>query len=430
MEKIYKDQKDFPKDEKFQDISKKIAEWKYTDLKQEDFNYYTSSLDKLNWWITDYRKACAALAPQNWILKYLDSYTWLDKYSHQDMFWKLKDEYITKQDSTMRINWIINGNPLSFYYDTKDWQTKISCDDILHVENNKYQIYNWQWEYPKSDLKIDMPSIKEIVDNLQNIDQSTYKKILEWSSNLNEFQWKITELINNQINESFPENEEIKTRMARFAEKNLAAQAFDSALVWRKEYKTKINEQTDAWLTPIKKVLLLVDNTTEKSTATDLQEFRWAMKKLEWLLWKSTEEINKIKDPVLKDNLLKLKKGKENQNYEEWEKSITIFFSLFERKDPTDPEFKIDIDDLSTFIDLWFKDEETKKSTLESFTPEFLKAYNKLNPETKKVEEQWKKIQELAEEKHERESEEADIELMASLEAIESMEIPTESNLW
>ncbi len=53
-----------------------------------------------------------------------------------------------------------------------------------------------------------------------------------------------------------------------------------------------------------------------------------------------------------------------------------------------------------------------------------------MNPEKRLAQEQWKKIQELAEEKHERESEEADIELMASLEAIESMEIPTESNLW
>ena len=56
--------------------------------------------------------------------------------------------------------------------------------------------------------------------------------------------------------------------------------------------------------------------------------------------------------------------------------------------------------------------------------------YEKMNPEKRLAQEQWKKIQELAEEKHERESEEADIELMASLEAIESMEISTESNLW
>ena len=377
MEKIYKDQRDFPKDDKFQEISKKIWEQKFNELKQEDLNYYTSSLDKLNLWITDYAEASAALAPQTWILKYLDSYTWLDKYSHQDMFWKIDKEYIKNKDNTMCINWIINGNPLSFYYNTKDWQTKISCDDILHIENDQYQIYNWEWEKPKSDLRINMPSMKDIVENIQSIEQSTYTKLLEWSSDINEFQKKITELINDRINRSFPQNEEIKTRMSRFAEKNLAAQTFDSVLIWRTEFKKKINEQKDVELTPIKKVLLLVDNTTEKSTATELQEFRTSMKKLEWLIWRSWDEIKRIKDPLLKDNVLKLKHVKENQNYEEWEKSIIEFFSLFERKDPKHQEYKIDIDDFSSFIDLWFKDEETKKTTIDNFTPEFQTEYSK-----------------------------------------------------
>ncbi|MBR6907859.1 hypothetical protein IKN40_05210, partial [bacterium] len=67
---------------------------------------------------------------------------------------------------------------------------------------------------------------------------------------------------------------------------------------------------------------------------------------------RSWDEIKRIKDPLLKDNVLKLKHVKENQNYEEWEKSIIEFFSLFERKDPKHQEYKIDIDDFSSFIDL------------------------------------------------------------------------------
>jgi hypothetical protein len=43
---------------------------------------------------------------------------------------------------------------------------------------------------------------------------------------------------------------------------------------------------------------------------------------------------------------------KESNDYEKWEKTIIEFFSLFERRDPTHPEFKIDVDDFSTFIDL------------------------------------------------------------------------------
>ena len=427
MELIYKDDANFPKDEKFQEISKKIFNEDYSNLTQEEINYYTTKLDGLNWWITDYIKWSAAQAPLTWILRYLDSYTWFDKETLQDRFYKWKDEFITMDDSTMRIEWIIDGNPLSFYYDTKDWQTKISCDDVLHIEKDRYEIYDWEWKYPRSDLKIKMPSTKDIVSNLQDIDQDTYKKILEGSSDAKEFKRKITDLINGKIKKTFPENDEIKTRMGRFTEKNLAAQAFDSALIGKTEYKKKINEQWKIWLTPIWRVLLLVDNTTEKSTSSDLIEFKWVLKKLEWLLWKTVEEINKITDPVLRENLLKIKEGKEKENYENWEASIINFFKLFERKDPSDPEFKINIDDFSLFIDQWSKKENIR---INNFSKEFKEAYEKMDPEKRLAQEQWKKIHELWEEKHERESEEADIELIASLEAMESIEISTESNLW
>lgn len=427
MELIYKDDANFPKDEKFQEISKKIFNEDYSNLTQEEINYYTTKLDGLNWWITDYIKWSAAQAPLTWILRYLDSYTWFDKETLQDRFWKWKDEFITMDDSTMRIEWIIDGNPLSFYYDTKDWQTKISCDDVLHIEKDRYEIYDWEWKYPRSDLKIKMPSTKDIVSNLQDIDQDTYKKILEGSSDAKEFKRKITDLINEKIKKTFPENDEIKTRMGRFTEKNLAAQAFDSALIGKTEYKKKINEQWEIWLTPIRRVLLLVDNTTEKSTSSDLIEFKWALKKLEWLLWMTVEEINKITDPVLRENLLKIKEGKEKENYENWEASIINFFKLFERKDPRDPEFKINIDDFSLFIDQWSKKENIR---INNFSKEFKEAYEKMDPEKRLAQEQLKKIHELWEEKHERESEEADIELIASLEAMESIEKSTESNLW
>ena len=427
MELIYKDDANFPKDEKFQEISKKIFNEDYSNLTQEEINYYTTKLDGLNWWITDYIKWSAAQAPLTWILRYLDSYTWFDKETLQDRFYKWKDEFITMDDSTMRIEWIIDGNPLSFYYDTKDWQTKISCDDVLHIEKDRYEIYDWEWKYPRSDLKIKMPSTKDIVSNLQDIDQDTYKKILEGSSDAKEFKRKITDLINGKIKKTFPENDEIKTRMGRFTEKNLAAQAFDSALIGKTEYKKKINEQWEIWLTPIRRVLLLVDNTTEKSTSSDLIEFKWALKKLEWLLWMTVEEINKITDPVLRENLLKIKEGKEKENYENWEASIINFFKLFERKDPSDPEFKINIDDFSLFIDQWSKKENIR---INNFSKEFKEAYEKMDPEKRLAQEQWKKIHELWEEKHERESEEADIELIASLEAMESIEKSTESNLW
>jgi hypothetical protein len=224
--------------------------------------------------------------------------------------------------------------------------------------------------------------------------------------------------------------------MWRFTEKNLAAQAFDSALIWKPEYREKINWiidswkdnkwEKDKWITNIKNVLLLVDNTTEKSTASDLMELKWAFKKLEWLLGKTKEEIAKIKDPVLKEQLQQLKQGKESWEYEQRKTAIINFFNLFKTKAPTDPDYKINIDDFSNFINLWYKEEETKKSVLEWFSQEFQTAYNRQNPENKKIKEQWRTIRELGDAEHEKESEEADT-LLASLETREST---TEISRW
>ena len=114
----------------------------------------------------------AAQASHTWILKYLDSYNEFNKDSFENRFDKQNKEYIKADNSTIRIEWMIDGKPISFYYDIEDWETKISCDDVIHIENGKYEIYNWIWEYPKSDLKINMPSTKNVVDNLKDIKQS------------------------------------------------------------------------------------------------------------------------------------------------------------------------------------------------------------------------------------------------------------------
>lgn len=399
MEKIYKDDENFPKDGKFQDISKKLDEENYWELTNEDINYYTSKLDNLNWWITDYIKWAAAQAPLTWVLRYLDSYSDFWKDTLADRFWKWKDEYITMNNSTMRIEWIIDGNPLSFYYNIEDWNTKISCDDIIHIEEWKYEIYNWIWEYPKSDLKINMPSIKDIVNNLQDIKQEEYTNLLNWSDDIREFKSKITDLINNKIKDTYPDNQEIKTRMARFTEKNLTAQAFDSALIWdteiKKDLNNKLKEGTE--MNPLRRMILLVDNTTEKSTSSDLVELKQWFKKLEWLLWKSREELNRIKDPVARESLLAIKNAKENRDYNQREKATINFISLFEhRDDVNNNEFKMNIDDFTAFIELANKDEYTKESTLKNnFSPEFNTKYNE--SEIIKTENQKKEEKEVEE---------------------------------
>lgn len=390
VEKIYKNTDFYPEDNwdekfKFSEISKKINWEVEQEATDEEKIFYVDKLEKSNSWITEYSKMSAAQASHTWILKYLDSYNEFNKDSFENRFDKQNKEYIKADNSTIRIEWMIDGKPISFYYDTEDWETKISCDDVIHIENGKYEIYNWIWEYPKSDLKINMPSTKNIVDNLKDIKQDEYTKLLESSNDLKDFKSKITELITNKVNETYPDNSEVKTRMARFTEKNLTAQAFDSAILWwdtelKQQFNSKLKEWTE--MNPLRRMLLLVDNTTEKSISTDLVELKQWFKKLEWLLWKSREELNRIKDPVAKESLLSLKNAKESKDYNKREKATIDFISLFEhRDDVNNPEFKMNIDDFSAFIELANKDEHTKESTLKNnFSPEFNKKYNESEP--------------------------------------------------
>jgi hypothetical protein len=87
----------------------------------------------------------------------------------------------------------------------------------------------------------------------------------------------------------------------------------------------------------------------------------------------------------LRENLLKIKEGKEKENYENWETATINFFKLFERRDPNDPEFKINIDDFSSFIDQWSRKENIK---LDNFSKEFKEAYEKMDPEKRLAQEQ------------------------------------------
>ena len=144
-------------------------------------------------------------------------------------------------------------------------------------------------------------------------------------------------------------------------------------------------------------MMILVDNTTEKSTSSDLVELKQGFKNLEWLLWKSRKELNKIKDPVARESLIAIKNAKENKDYNQREKATINFISLFEhRDDVNNAEFKMNIDDFTAFIELANKDEYTKESTLKNnFSPEFNTKYNE--SEIIKTENQKKEEKEVEE---------------------------------
>ena len=391
VEKLYRNTENYPKDNsedqyKFSEISEKINSETEQEITDEEKIFYINKLENANSWIREYSKMSAAQAPLTWILKYLDSYNEFNKDTLKNRFWKSDKEFIEASESENKINmsidWIVDWNPISFYYNIENWKTNISCDDVLQIkkDKNEYKLYNWIWEKPKSDLKINMPSISDIVSKIENIPEEEYTNLLEWSNDIKDLQSKITSLITNKVNESFPSDSEIKTRIARFTEKNLTAQAFDSALLWDTELKKKLNNKLEEWteINSIRRMMILVDNTTEKSTSSDLVELKQGFKNLEWLLWKSRKELNKIKDPVARESLIAIKNAKENKDYNQREKATINFISLFEhRDDVNNNEFKMNIDDFTAFIELANKDEYTKESTLKNnFSPEFNTKYN------------------------------------------------------
>ena len=400
--------------EKFEILSKKMNDLLSNPdevlSNKADIRDYIQELENSNQWITKFIQWSAAQAPYLGLINYLDSYedpweqNFANKFSNLNI-----DLTQDPEDETMNIKGLIDWNPITFFYHFSEWKTNLECDDIL----KKDWIYkegedNTKW---RSDLNIDMPSLQDIIKNLEEIPAEKYQDILTSSNNIKEFQTWIWNLVWDAVKDSFADDENIKNRLSRYTEKNLTSQSFIPTFI-TDNFKPYLNEKCSEDKNDMKDILELIDNTTERANKYELRSLKKGFEDAQEILNKTPEEIQKIKDPVVRDNFLGLKNAMLSWKNEEWEKSFINFFNLFKYKEVDHPDYKINIDDFNKFINLSKKTLNTNENDLNTFSPEFQEKYKELNNPTEK------KAQDI--ETIHNEEEENEAKDPRTLEAIES----------
>ncbi len=326
--------------------------------------------------ISNYTTWFAAQTPLFSIIRYLDypkrsSETLQNKLSKTSWTKDIKEEFATIWENwELEIKGFIDNNPITLYYDFNNEKHNLRCDDILNIDNNSISL-NKKW---KTDLKINMPTIKEIGEKFKEIN---FWEILKKSKDIDDYKDTLFEAMNKKAEELFSDDEEIKRRINKNIEKNLTTQSICNTLIPEK-FQSKIDSETNGETgeTPIRKILKKIDNTTEHCTTNKLNKIKNCFNTLNNFLRESNvtdpeNQINKISSP-LKEYIVKLKIAQETENYTTREENISNFLSiLINESDVDNNKESINEETLETVIKHLSKPEKIPEDELNWFSEDF-----------------------------------------------------------
>lgn len=326
--------------------------------------------------ISNYTTWFAAQTPLFSIIRYLDypkrsSETLQNKLSKTSWTKDIKEDFATIWENwELEIKGFIDNNPITLYYDFNNEKHNLRCDDILNIDNNSISL-NKKW---KTDLKINMPTIKEIGEKFKEIN---FWEILKKSKDIDDYKDTLFEAMNKKAEELFSNDEEIKRRINKNIEKNLTTQSICNTLIPEK-FQSKVNSDTNGETgeTPIRKILKKIDNTTEHSTTNKLNKIKNCFNTLNNFLKGSNvtdpkNQINKISSP-LKEYIVKLKIAQETENYATREENISNFLSILTNESDVDNNKEsINEETLETVIKHLSKPEKIPEDELNWFSEDF-----------------------------------------------------------
>ena len=335
---------------------------------------YQAHFDWLKKKFTDknvnYLKAAAAQAPLVAILRYLDQDS-LGKQTLADLMQKEGGEYATieqhqdllswAEDKIMKIKWTIKGKPISIYYNLRDPNATLQCDDYLYTDPNTGQLSLWATG-KRTDLNIKMPTSDTIADQLgKECSTEAFWEMIDAADTPHEYNEKLSLLVSSSIDNFFVSSAEeprISERIARDAEKNVWVQLFTSGLI-PAEISAQLNTGGELNTNPeLRNLFRCLDKTSESLTTDQLKRLIASIEKLTQTL-NSPDEIKKIADPVLRDTLTQLYQATKEKKSDLKARSgaMLSFFNLFTRQDlrspsldPTSSDFKLNISDLSATL--------------------------------------------------------------------------------
>ena len=347
--------------------------------------------------LTNYLKASITQAPVVALMRYLGQESLggkklSDLLSHQDKpFATLVQETTLtgKTEPILQLKGMIEGKPLTFYYNLADPTASLECDDNLHYDPFSHQLSLWvQGKGNRTKLNLQMPTTKELSQRLEEaLTPEKVKDIIDQASDLEDYQEKIWLLASDQLEDSFSTDETIHSRLARHTEKNLAIQELQAQLVPPEITHQLMKDGLINQHRPTQNVFRLLDRTSEESTDAELQSFRIAIKKLDSFLKSPnlSQKIMEIQDPILRNVLTKLSDANlKKSDFQARSTAMLDFFNLFTRQNLTDnsvnpeaPDYKMNLSDFSRFIGFLDRPDQmiTDPKHLEQFSPAFREKY-------------------------------------------------------
>ena len=353
-------------------------EWRLKQLTPEErkifetfFSSFQAIKQQMTWVSTNMLKAWAMQAPIVALYHYLDQDSiGLENLNQQNrQFWDRTDILTEWEDKILKFSGKIDNKPINFYFNLNTG--KLQCDD--HLNFNKDQNRISIGETTRTDLNIQLPSQQDLTSLLQEtITPETQQELLKTSSNMQEYHQNLNQLISSTLEGSFNFDPLIRSRISMQTEKNLTSQEFSNDLLPPHLAPQLQNEKIINNNLQIKKLFQILDFISENSTSDQLMSMRKSFKKLTSLL-SSHQALEKIADPIIKEQFIKLHESLQNTStIANRTETMFSFLQIFIQKDFSKEDFNphtLPNTDIFNFIDLEnFLDVATNGITLKQKT--------------------------------------------------------------
>lgn len=336
-------------------------EWRLKQLTPEEkkifetfFSSFQAIKQQMTWVSTNMLKAWAMQAPIVALYHYLDQDSiGLENLSQQNrQFWDRTDILTEWEDKILKFSGKIDNKPINFYFNLNTG--KLQCDD--HLNFNKDQNRISIGETTRTDLNIQLPSQQDLITLLQEtLTPETQQELLKTSSNMQEYHQNLNQLISSTLEGSFNFDPLIRSRISMQTEKNLTSQEF-SADFLPPHISSQLQDEKIINNNPqIKKLFQILDFVSENSTSEQLISLRKSFKKLTSLI-SSRQELEKIADPIIKEQFIKLHESLQNTStVANRTETMFSFLQIFLKQDFSKNEFNpqtLTKSDIFDFIDL------------------------------------------------------------------------------
>lgn len=336
-------------------------EWRLKQLTPEErkifetfFSSFQAIKQQMTWVSTNMLKAWAMQAPIVALYHYLDQDSiGLENLNQQNrQFWDRTDILTEWEDKILKFSGKIDNKPINFYFNLNTG--KLQCDD--HLNFNKDQNRISIGETTRTDLNIQLPSQQDLTTLLQEtLTPETQQELLKTSSNMQEYHQNLNQLISSTLEGSFNFDPLIRSRISMQTEKNLTSQEF-SADFLPPHISSQLQDERIINNNPqIKKLFQILDFVSENSTSDQLISLRKSFKKLTSLI-SSRQELEKIADPIIKEQFIKLHESLQNTStIANRTETMFSFLQIFLKQDFSKNEFNpqtLTKSDIFDFIDL------------------------------------------------------------------------------